>query len=239
MPLNKQNGNMYDFVSHTWNVIKGKCFHDCRYCYMKRFPQAELKFDETEFKTNLGAGHFIFIGSSNDICAANIPDEWIKRIFDYCQKYDNKYLFQSKNPGRFIKLNTGNLNDIYCTTIETNRNYNLSRAPGMQERASAIKTMGQMGFKTAITIEPVIDFDLDPFLSILEYANPGFVNIGADSGGNNLPEPSAAKINTLIEGLNKFTKIRIKRNLGRMGIKETGGEIDGRVEKEKQLSLFG
>ena len=39
---------MYPWVTHTWNVIKGKCPHDCSYCYMKRFPQGELRFDEKE-----------------------------------------------------------------------------------------------------------------------------------------------------------------------------------------------
>ena len=37
--LNKQKGNMYGFVTHTWNTVKGRCKYDCRYCYMKRFPQ--------------------------------------------------------------------------------------------------------------------------------------------------------------------------------------------------------
>lgn len=30
--MNKQTGNMYEWVSHTWNPIKGKCPHDCNYC---------------------------------------------------------------------------------------------------------------------------------------------------------------------------------------------------------------
>src|SRR3990167_1900105 len=30
--LNKQKGNMYGFVTHTWNPIKGKCSHNCSYC---------------------------------------------------------------------------------------------------------------------------------------------------------------------------------------------------------------
>ena len=46
----KQGSNMYPWVTHTWNVIKGKCPHDCSYCYMKRFPQPELHFDEKELK---------------------------------------------------------------------------------------------------------------------------------------------------------------------------------------------
>lgn len=33
MALTKSRGNMYPFVTHTWNAIKGICFHDCPYCY--------------------------------------------------------------------------------------------------------------------------------------------------------------------------------------------------------------
>ena len=39
MGLNLSNGNMYKFVNYTWNPIKGKCLHDCSYCYMKTMPQ--------------------------------------------------------------------------------------------------------------------------------------------------------------------------------------------------------
>lgn len=28
MGLNISKGNMYEFVTHTWNIIKGKCYHD-------------------------------------------------------------------------------------------------------------------------------------------------------------------------------------------------------------------
>lgn len=42
------------------------------------------------------------------------------------------------------------------------------------------------------------------------------VNIGADSGGNHLPEPSAAKVLALIEELVKFTTVERKKNLARL-----------------------
>jgi hypothetical protein len=41
-------------------------------------------------------------------------------------------------------------------------------------------------------------------------------NIGADSGNNHLPEPSAEKVLALIEELGRFTTIARKRNLGRI-----------------------
>jgi len=37
MGLNKSSGNMYEFITHTWNTVKGACEHDCSYCYMKRW----------------------------------------------------------------------------------------------------------------------------------------------------------------------------------------------------------
>ena len=32
--LNVAKGNMYGFITHTWNPIKGHCYHQCSYCYM-------------------------------------------------------------------------------------------------------------------------------------------------------------------------------------------------------------
>ena len=81
MGLNKQKGNMYDFVTHTWNVFKGKCEFDCSYCYMKRFPQKELRFDESELKTDLGSGNTIFVGSSCDMFAPSVSQKEILMVF--------------------------------------------------------------------------------------------------------------------------------------------------------------
>ena len=36
MSLNIRKGDMYKFIDFTWNPIKGKCLHDCSYCYMKQ-----------------------------------------------------------------------------------------------------------------------------------------------------------------------------------------------------------
>ena len=49
MALTKSRGNMYPFVTHTWNAIKGICFHDCPYCYMKKFDGLlPIRFDPKE-----------------------------------------------------------------------------------------------------------------------------------------------------------------------------------------------
>ena len=68
---------------------KGKCYHDCSYCYMKRWGKLNtVRFDKIELKSDLGTGNFIFVGSSCDMFAENIPDEWVIETLDYCKKFD-------------------------------------------------------------------------------------------------------------------------------------------------------
>lgn len=107
MGLNKSAGNMYEFITHTINFIKGKCFHDCLYCFMKymfNIILGDIYLDEKELRTNLGSGRFIFVGSSTDMWAKNVLSEWIRRVLDRCQEFTNRYLFQSKNPRRFSEF---------------------------------------------------------------------------------------------------------------------------------------
>jgi DNA repair photolyase len=126
MALNKTTGNMYGFNTHTWNTIKGKCSHDCSYCYMKRWgEQKAVHFDEKELRTDLGFGNFIFIGSSCDMFAKDIPDDWIWKTIAVAGEYRNKYLLQTKNPGRyadFFHVYEAHHKNKFtlCTTIETN-----------------------------------------------------------------------------------------------------------------------
>jgi DNA repair photolyase len=222
MGLNNSKGNMYDFVTHTFNTVKGKCFHDCGYCYMKRWGQLkEIHFDEKEMKTDLGSGNFIFVGSSNDLFAENIPDEWIFKTLNHCAKYDNKYLFQSKNPKRILDkylfhplFIEGKV--VVCTTIESNRYYVVMRnAPAPIDRAKEMSSIS-IAIPTYVTIEPIMDFDLEEMVKTIQLCHPTQVNIGADTGHNHLPEPTKEKVLELIEALNEFTTVKQKNNLKRI-----------------------
>ena len=210
--LNKQKGNMYGFVTHTFNVIKGRCPHNCSYCYMKRWgKQSELHFDEKELKTDLGKGNYIFVGSSCDMWAKDIQGEWIQEVLECCINYpDNTYFFQSKNPGRFIDFPNHPPKKLYCSTIETNRVYKniMGNAPPPYER--------ELLDIDHITIEPIMDFDIDSFVRLILDQQPIQVNIGADSSRNNLPEPPKEKIIELIGILEKHTKVYLKKNLNRL-----------------------
>jgi len=71
---------------------------------MKHFKVGELRLEEKEFQTNFGNSKFIFVGSSTDMWAADVPNKWIRKVLEYTKKYNNTYLFQTKNPIRFLKF---------------------------------------------------------------------------------------------------------------------------------------
>lgn len=214
MTLNKQSGNMYDFVTHTWNPIKGKCPHECSYCYMKRFKVGELRLDDKCLKDNLGAGNNIFVGSSTDMFANEVPSDWIARVLNYCASYPkNTYLFQTKNPERFGKFSFPD-NSTFGTTIESNRDHKISKAPILSLRIQAMYSVPSTNIM--ISIEPILDFDLETMRRWVCEIMPEFVSIGADSKGSNLPEPSPEKVEALITELKKFTEVKIKDNLKRL-----------------------
>lgn len=221
MGLNVSKGNMYDFVTHTWNTVKGSCPHDCGYCYMKRWGKLNPpRLDKSEFKTDLGSGNFIFVGSSNDLFAAEHPEEWILETLKHCEQHNNRYLLQSKNPVRILDyIDKAVISDkaVICTTIETNRYYPnvMSNCPLVDNRADAMNIISEV-VKTYVTIEPIMDFDLPELVELIKRCNPEQVNIGADSGHNKLPEPSKEKVLELVDALSEFTKVKQKANLKRL-----------------------
>ncbi len=216
MTLNKQKGNMYGFVTHTWNPIKGKCSHDCEYCYMKVWKQKPLRLVEKELQDDLGENNFIFVGSSTDMFAKDVLDSWIKEVLRACNKYPkNKYLFQTKNPMRMLSYEDMMHVGVLGITLETNRDTNYN-APNPVERYAEFTSIKYPYHNKMVTIEPIMDFDLEVFVKWIKDINPKWVNIGADSKGHNLPEPSKEKIEILINELKLFTEVKLKPNLNRL-----------------------
>lgn len=217
--LKRQKGDMYEFVTHMWGPVRGKCKHDCSYCYMKKWPLPPLHIDERDLlKTNLGENNFIFVCHTIDLFASDVPAEWIERVLGQLRAYPkNRYLLQSKNPNRFLRF-IGKYPDnvLFGTTIETNRDIVKSKAPSCLERADALRELHNRGYETMVTVEPIFDFDLCELVTLIITANPKWVNIGADSKGHNLPEPSKGKVAKLIEVLREKADVELKRNLKRI-----------------------
>ena len=218
MALNKSTGNMYAFVSHTYNPMKGECEHSCAYCFMRRkLLLPPLRLELKELKVNLGEGNFIFVGSSTDEWATNVPSEWIEQVLDYCDVFDNRYLFQSKNPARFLEYlgHPVMKKSVLCTTIETNRFYLdiMRNAPLPRERAIAMREIANYGIPTYVTCEPLMQFDLRELVELVGMCSPQQVNIGRNSRYDIiLPEPTANEVKMLKAELEKFTKVEVKAN---------------------------
>ena len=217
--MNRQKGNMYIFVSNTWNHIKGICPHKCKYCYMRNYWK-RMKPPRLEKKElhPLPENIRIFVGSGIDMFAQDIPSEWIHTVLKHCNKYSNEYLFQSKNPRRFTEFITEfPPKTILGTTIETNRYLPTiyeGICPSIDERLFFLGVLSRSkAFKTMITVEPIIDFDHMEFKHNLIEAKPCWVNFGSDSKNSNLPEPTPSKINKLIEELRPHLRVEIKSNL--------------------------
>jgi DNA repair photolyase len=180
---------------------------------------------EYEFSKDLNEGTRIFVGSSIDMFAENVPDEWILRVLDHCAGFNDQkagqkkivYLFQSKNPSRFLQFLDHRVfkHAIIGTTIETNRYYPeiMVNSPKIEDRAIAMKSISEKGFYTMITAEPLLAFDKTELVEIIRQCNPRFVNIGRESKRKVwVPEPTSAQVKVLVAELREITKVIIKSN---------------------------
>lgn len=227
MSLTKAKGNMYPWLTHTHSHLAGECPHECSYCYVQamanHYPNMKEKYSgpvrliEKEFNVKYGSGKTIFIEHCIDLFAQGVPDDFIRRILAHCGTWpENTYVFQTKNPWRYFNDTfIYPSNAILGCTIETNRYIpDISAAPPPEHRQIAMEKI--MGRKF-ITIEPVLNFDVDVLASWMNQIRPDFVNIGADSKGHNLPEPSIEKVIALVEKLKGYgIEVREKRNLDRL-----------------------
>lgn len=222
--MNKSTGNMYPWINQTSNPLSGKCKHNCSYCSTNSFvwPNAiekysgEIRLAENEMTASYGKDNFIFVVAQNDLFAEGVPMLMIQKILDKCRdNTDNWYLFQSKNPKHFSDFVLPE-NSVICTTIETNRWYPkiMRDCPKPQDRAKAMGVIE--GIKKYVTIEPIMDFDLEELVALIRMCGVEQCNVGSDSKGNNLPEPSKEKIEELIFYLQEFTTVVEKDNLKRL-----------------------
>jgi hypothetical protein len=184
----------------------------------RRGEQKPLHLDEKELRTDLGQYNFIFVCSGCDLFHSDTPDKWIERIVDYTKVFDNRYLWHTKNPQRYLnwRESFGN-NDVLCVTMETNLHIPeiMGNAPAPEKRADAAADLPEK-YKRMVTIEPIMKFNLKDFSHMILRTQPDQVNIGSDSGNNGLPEPSGKEIKALIECLEIYTKVLKKPNLKRL-----------------------
>jgi len=209
---------MFPFITCTWNPLGGECRHHCEYCWARKLIERNkfAKYEgaprliEKEMERQFKFGDFVFVCDMCDLFGYWVPDELIEKILEVTRRFpETHFLFLTKNPGRYYYLmgrgRAGN-NVVLGATIESNRSYlEFSRAPEQPER---LKRMYQLrldpwvsgGHGRFISIEPILDFDLD-FIPKIAQVVPWAVAVGYDNYGHHLPEPSLEKTLDLIRQL--------------------------------------
>jgi len=209
----------------TWNPIVG-CRHGCIYCYARELAEGRLKGTpkygegfkpklwEPALKSRFHQG-LVFVSDMGDAWGDWVPQEWIEKVLQVVRKSPRAtFLFLTKNPGRYQGLlEVMPPNVVLGATIETNRlTDSISKAPSPGERAIALRAiaLGVPGYHRMVSIEPILDFDLEPFVGMIKWIHPDFTYVGYNNHHHKLPEPPLAKVKELISELGKFTEVREK-----------------------------
>jgi len=229
-----KKSRMFEFVDQTWNPIGARCPFQCVYCWaqsanglinrykLKKYFGKPVLYEKT-LNQKFKDGETVFVGDMTDIFAPNVPDTMILRVLYTIKKWpETTFLLLTKNPLRYkqIRSEYGDLpkNILLGATIESNRNYpNISRAPSQEER---LRVLADLSFyypdiRLFVSIEPILDFDLDTFTEILKHIAPYAVAVGYDNYGNKLPEPPLEKTEALIKNLEYFTPFVYRKTIRR------------------------
>jgi len=200
-------------VLKTWNVFVG-CKFQCTYCNARNAALTRLKHSpryqdgfsphlvEGELSRKFKPDSFVFVGYMGDVAWAK-PEEReliLQRVY---LSLGTRFLFQSRNPHIFNSTDWPKLSNIYYgTTIETNRDYRLSHAPTPFERYHSFSMLKHP--HKLVSIEPIMDFDLDVMLGWMKEIKSAIIQVGADNYHNRLPEPHWDKVEALLKGLREI-----------------------------------
>jgi hypothetical protein len=169
--------------------------HNCTSCYNY------IPHTHEERLKSIPSAEIVFVCGNSDISFCD-PD-FTRRIINAVRHHnvrcpDKTYFFQSKKPQYFERfLREFPENVILLTTLETNRDEGyseISEAPLPSDRYQQLLNLDYP--RKVITIEPVLDFDLEIFSRWILDLAPEYIWIGYNSKPKqvNLPEPSKDKL---------------------------------------------
>jgi DNA repair photolyase len=219
---------MFSIVTSTWNPISG-CLFNCNYCWAKDLAITKLKntkryakgfkpsLNDVEFKVNFAKGDLVFVADMGDMLADFIPLEWILKVFNHMSKFpETNFLLMTKNPQRYLDLLPHiPQNAILGATIETTNDDiiqvdKVSNAPLPSQRYNAMKDLEWK--RKIVSIEPIVDFDLNTFTKWIEDINPFLVYVGYDNYCHKLREPTLKQTTELMQKLST-TSLVIKKTI--------------------------
>ena len=230
---------MFKFVKRTWNPFVG-CGWDCKYCWArkmaKRLPCEKCKkfiphFHPERFKRIPKSG-FVFVGDMGDLWWAAyvsqgpeyhlLLDDLLDLITEALQKAKKArkrlaFFFETKAPEvyqQYWPIDEWDGYEVWASvTIETNRaelTRQFSKAPDPEKRFRDMYWFALDWPITHVSIEPIMDFDLDVMLEWIECIEPFKVSIGYDNYGHKLPEPPLSKTRELIRRLKKIRYMEVE-----------------------------
>ncbi len=185
------NKTKIEWCDYTWNPVTG-CKHGCTYCYAERISKRFTgNFDPTFHENRLPEPaklknpSRIFVVSMGDLFGEWVPEEWIEKVFDACEKApQHTYLFLTKNASKYTEIiNKGIIrprDNYWFGTTVTSKNGDAHRK-------------GQ-GINTFVSIEPLLEDighgDTTQF--------PDWVIVGAQTGPKAI-KPKPEWVQTIIE----------------------------------------
>jgi hypothetical protein len=224
--------NMYSLSVKQWNPFVG-CKHECIYCIssfqrqLKRQKQRCVQCYNFDIHTHANrlttslprtsSNQYIFTCSNGDIafCSTVYLDKILSRIRQYP---NSTFLMQTKDPSNAFFRNGIQVqfpeNVILGITLETNRDnlygmdYAISKAPLPSQRYKDFLKVVHP--RKMVTIEPIIDFDMDVMMNWINNINPNMIWIGYDSKNNYLPEPELSQVNELQQRLSQNRLVFLK-----------------------------
>jgi len=252
---NESNGKkMFNIITKTWNPVTG-CLHYCTYCWARKLATTKLKnshryregfkpsLNKGEFRTKFKEGDIVFVSDMGDLFGDFIPREWILKVLEYIKHFPKAFfLFLTKNPQRYEKfIEVMPKNGILGSTIETNRDRiflesTISRAALPSIRHDAMKNLNWD--KKFVSIEPILDFDLEVLCRWIQDISPFMVYVGYDNYDHQLPEPSLDKTLKLLERISEMTLV-VRKTIRPPWFGQFGGNLVeyGRKDKSSEILI--
>jgi uncharacterized Fe-S cluster-containing radical SAM superfamily protein len=230
----KSKSHMYA-DAETWNPFKG-CKFGCTYCIPSFQLQAKRQkqncmscywYEPHEHPDRLAkipSSEIVFVCGNGDISFCK--PSYLRRIIEAVASRggNQSFYLQSKEPSclkPFLKMLPKTV--ILVTTLETNRDEGygkISKAPKPSQRFNQFVSLEYP--RKVVTIEPVMDFDVEEFANWIIEIQPEYVWLGFNSRDKqvHLPEPSPDK-------LREFVGILTRHGIEVRGKKLRGIELPG------------